>query len=304
MGKPETAGVEHLPGRGGRRRRRAARTVDRIAQNRVAGGGEVNADLVRASRLELDRDQSRSPDPLERPVPRHRPSSLLPPPRHAAAALSRIPDQIGIEDTEAGQSPLHQRHVLPFDAVPPKEILEKPKGFPVAREDHRSGRVAVDPMNHEGDRPTAIAAVKIVEDSREKGVPLPGGRRNGEQPRGLVHDEKILVFEEDREPRLNPMPCRAVGMERKSRLFGNLASRLIAWRAVDVYAAGTDGFPGRPAPEVPPERHGGVEPHRSRGTRIVMKNWGSPIRASRPAPGPKDATATKRSLTNRSRATE
>ncbi len=303
MREPQAPRVEHLSGRSGGRRRRAAGTVDRVAQNGMTGGGEVNADLVCAPRLELNRDQRSPPGPLDRPVSRHRAPSLLPAPSHAAAALSRIPDQIRIEDAEAGQSPLHQRHVLPFDAMRSKEILEKPKRFPVAREDDRSGRVAVDPVNDEGDRPPAIAAVKVVEDSREKSVPLPGGSGNGEQPRGLVDDEQILVFEEHREPRLNSMARRAVRMERKSGLSGNLASRLVARLVVDVHAACPDGLPGRSAPEVPPERHGGVEPHRARGTRIVTKNWGSPIRASRPAPGPKEETATKRSLTNRSRAT-
>ena len=174
----------------------------------MARRGEVNADLVRAPGLQLDGDQGRAVEPLDRAVARDRPLSLLAGPRDAAPEVAAVPHEVGGVTARIRQATLDDRQVLPLDRVAPEEVLKKMESGAVAREDEGAGSVLVQAVHHERGGAPAEAVVQVVENAREQRVLLVLGRGNGEQPGRLVHDQEVGVFGQNRDTRADPVPRR------------------------------------------------------------------------------------------------
>ncbi len=259
----------------------------------MARGGEVNTDLVRAPGLQLDGDQGRAVEPLDRAVARDGPLSFLAGARDAAPQIAAVPHEVGGEAARVGQAAFDDRQVLPVDRVAPEEILERMERATVARQDDGAGRVFVEAVHHERGGAPLEAVVQVVEDAREQRVLLLLGRGNGEESRRLVHDQEVGVFGEDRETRADPVPRRTAGVKSELRSLGHLAARLVRNHSLDLHPSGAHRIARRAPRETEGVGHGQVEPHRTIGTRISMKKPGSPTRASGLAPGPKTAATEK-----------
>ena len=268
----------------------------------MARRGEVDTDLVRAPGLQLDGDEGRAVEPLDGAVARDRPLSLLAGPRDAAAEVAAVPHEVGGETARIRQATLDDRQVLPLDRVAPEEVLKKMESGAVAREDEGAGGVLVQAVHDESGGAPAEAVVQVVEDAREQRVLLVLGRRNGEQPGRLVHDQEVGVFDQNRETRADPVPRRtARDGKRASRVSATSRPGSSCNRSVHVHASRAHRIARRASRESECAGHGQVEPHGARrfGTRISMKKSGSPMRASGPAPGPKEATGSERSRERR-----
>ena len=196
MGKPQLPGVEHLARRIQGRRRKVFAAVNRVAQDRMAGAGEMNANLMRAARLELHGHERGSSEPFEGAVTRHRPAAFLAGLGDAAASVPRVANEISIEGAVPVDVSFDESDVLPFDVMKPKETLQELKGLAIAGEDESAGGVAVQPMHDEGGRPAPVSVMQVVEDSRQQRVLLVIGRRDREQARRLLDDQEVGVFDE------------------------------------------------------------------------------------------------------------
>ena len=265
MNEAQVAGVEHLARNLQRLGRQSARPVNRISQDRMTRGGEMNADLMRASRLQGDRDERRVPEPLEHAVMRHRASSPLTGGRDPAPAFAGVPHEIGVESSRSGEVSLHERHVLPLDSVPAEELLKTVKRLPVARENDRAGSIPVDAVNDEGDRPAPVAMVQVVEHPGEQCVALTLGGGDRQEPGGLLYDQEVGVFDEYPEPRPDVMAGGPARMKRDGRVFGDLFSWFVAGRSGHVHPSRAHRFARRASREMEASRKGDVEPHGSRG---------------------------------------
>ena len=165
MDESQETRVEHLTrrveGRGGR----AARPVDAVAQDRMAGRGEMDADLVRASGFERHGDEGRSCELLDGSVVRHRAPAALARPGDAPPPISAIVDEVLVECAGAGRMSFDDRQVLPLDRVPAEEVLEKGERLPVAGKEHRARALLVKAVDDSGEGAPAIAMVQVLEDA-------------------------------------------------------------------------------------------------------------------------------------------
>jgi len=292
MREAQAARVKHLARRLDARRRKVPPPVDQIAQDGVARRREVHANLMRPSRLELDRDEGRGAEPVENPVMCDGAPSLLARFCDAAPTVASVPNEIGVEEAVLRESASDERDVLALDVMSAKESLQIMEGLAVARENERPGRVAVQPMNHEREWATRVPMMQVVEHQGKKRVPFMLGRGDRKQSGRLVDDQKILVLDENREPRANAAALGTAGMKREDRVILDLPPGLVAGRAAEVDPPGAHRVSGGPAGEPKPASGRQVESHRAggggaaRGTRIVTKNCASPTRASARPPGP------------------
>ncbi len=198
-----------------RRVRRAA--VDGVPHDRVAGAGEVSADLVarRPPRLDLEQGEPTraGADPIAR---RHRTR-----PGHRA---------IHRDDAHAARAPLvghhgcrhlpdrGQRAILHDGEVPLVQQLggdrrpQSREGLRAPRRDHEARGLVVQAVHDPWLEP-AEAHVQQVRVSAEQGVdegpPLMGGARRRRLARGLVHDHQIVPLQHDDQTRaeLGRGPC-------------------------------------------------------------------------------------------------
>src|SRR5262245_46444319 len=150
MGKPEPPRVQHLPRRRECGRGRPGRPVDAVSDHGMTRLREVDPDLMRASGLELDRDEASAGEALEHPIARSGAPAALVPPRDAAANGRAVSDERRGEGAGGSRSPFDESQVLAFDGVRTKELLEETERLAAPGEDERSRRVAVEPV-HDAD---------------------------------------------------------------------------------------------------------------------------------------------------------
>ena len=208
MGEAQAARVKHLARRLDARRRKVPSPVDRIAQDGVARRCEVHANLMRPSRLELDRDEGCGAEPLENPVMRDGATSFLARLCDPASPVAGVSNEIGVEEAVFRESASDERDVLALDVMSAKESLQIMEGLAVASEDESAGRVAVQPVNHERDGAPRIPVMQVVEHEGKKGVAFMLSRRNREESGGLVDDQKIRILDEHGQARANPAALR------------------------------------------------------------------------------------------------
>ena len=238
MAESERPGVEHLPRRLDRRTGEMSRTVDRIADDGMSDRGEVDADLVRPSGFESERDERGRRHAPENAVMRDGTPAFFPRARRPAAAVARVADQIESDRPGvAGDVPFDDRHVLALDVVAAEELLESAERLPGAGEHDRARGVLVEPMDDADVGPPPIPVLEVRVHPGEKRVLLARFRREREKARGLVDDDERRILAEDEELRPDVSDGRSVDVERHARVVADLTPRLAADRAVDVDAA-------------------------------------------------------------------
>jgi len=235
MAEPQRAGVQHLAfGRDGRRRK-VPGPVYRVADDRVAERGEVDADLVRAPRLERQRHGGRPAEPLEDAVVRDGADALFSRPRGSPPAVAAVADNL--EADRPGvirDAAFDERDVLSLDIVPAEELLEAAQDLARAREDDGARRLLVEAVDHADVGALPVSELEIGVDAREQGVLLARLRGEGEQSGGLVGDDEIVVLVQNHEPRAYRSDRRTVDVEGDARLLSDGAPRLATRDSVDV----------------------------------------------------------------------
>jgi hypothetical protein len=235
MPETERPGVEHLAGRLDRRSGRIPRTVDRVADDGMADRGEMDADLMRPSGFEPQRDERRGRHPPEDPPVRDGAPPFLAGPGGSPPPVSGVADEIEADRPRVGADPsLDDRHVLALDVVTPEELLESAERLPGTGEHDRARRLLVEAV-HDADVGAApIAVLEVGVDPGEQRVLLVRFGREGQQARRLVDDDERRVLVKDGELRPDVSDRRAIEVERDPRVVADLPARLAADRALDV----------------------------------------------------------------------
>src|SRR5262252_4089654 len=102
---------------------------------------EVDADLVRAARFELNGDERRVFEAFEGPIPRDSPPPRLSGTGHSAAQVAAVAHEVGRECPGFRKASAHDRRVLALDVVALEEVLEEVQRLAGSREDDRPGSV-------------------------------------------------------------------------------------------------------------------------------------------------------------------
>lgn len=262
MSEAQTPRMQHLARRIDARRREVPSAVHRVAQDGMARGGEMHSNLVSPSRLELHRDERCATEPLENPIVRDGAKAVFSGPGDAAAPIAAVSNEIGVEAAVPRKRAFDDGDVFALDVMSMKEALQIVESLPIARKDQSAGGVAVQSVDDEGDGPPRIAVVQVVEDTGEKRLPFPLGRRDGKQTGRLVDDEEIGVLDENREPRPNAAPLRTARVKRELRLIVDLPPRLVARSTGQIDPSGPHRVSGGPARESESASDRQIESHR------------------------------------------
>ncbi len=203
----------------------------------------MDADLVGASRLEPNREERRAGATLDHAEMRDRGYSRLAAARGPAPPVAAVPHELEADRSGVlGHLPFDDRDVFPLDLVPPKQLLKFPKRLPSPREDEHSGSVLVEAVDDPDERPLPVPILEVGVDTGEESVPLLRFGRNGQQPRGLLDEQHVAVFEENAKVRTNPAERRTVHVEADGLVFGDVGSRLAARGSLEIDAAGLHVF--------------------------------------------------------------
>ncbi len=268
-----------------------AGAVDPVSHDGMAGGREVNPDLMRASRLEPRQHEARPRKPLERPKVRDRPPPRLAGTRDAPAPAG-FPHEVGVVGALVGRVSGDDRDVLALDGVLAKARLEKVQGGAVSGEGHRARGLLVDPMQDARVGPSPVAMLQVEEDAAPERVLFAGLGRHGQQAGRLVHDHDVVVLVQDGEARADAAPGGPARVQLERCLGIDLGPGLVHGRPARIDPAGAHGIACRPTRQPELAGDGEVEPHgespspAESGTRTSTKKCGSPMRASGLAPGP------------------
>ena len=200
MDEAKRLGVKRLAVKLGLARGLLAGPVDRLADDRMAHLGQVDADLVGPPGFQPAGDQrGNRAKPLDDPEVGH---SVLPftgHPRDAPAEVApvdheRLVDRPGF----AADRALDHGEVLPLDVVVAKEVLEGPHRPGRPRQGKRSRRILVEPVDHaDKGSPGAVAVGEVARRPRDQGIFLLLGGRLAEQACRLHHDQDVGIFVED-----------------------------------------------------------------------------------------------------------
>ena len=287
VGEPEAPRVEHLARRL-RGARAGRRPVHAVAEHGVARRREVHANLVRAARLQPDRDEAWPPQSLESPVARDGALPRCPARATPGGGRSRRSRTRSSEGADRRAAPLDDRDVLALDLVRAEAVLQEVESLARAGEDERPRTCPCRGGARRRRRAAAGSGAAGSRDARESSVSLSRSAvGTARRPAGL----STMSSRRPRRARQRRVRTRWRAGRRggtSGRLLGDLGP---ARRGgpVDVHAPRPHGLPRGPPREAERPRDGQVEPHGAPrlGTRISTKNWGPD--GARPAPGPKDA---------------
>ena len=189
--------------------------VHRVADDRMADGVEVHADLMRAAGRDRHLQQ-RHARKVPRPGhPRHGAAGAPRPRRHLLPLLRVAADRLVDPLARLDHAP-HQRDVLLLDLA----IVELPRQLlvraVVLRHDHQPGRAAIEPMDDARPQLAADAAqiLDVVQQRVHQRARAVARRRMHDHARRLVeHDDVgVLVDDEERQRlRLRPSPATGSG---------------------------------------------------------------------------------------------
>ncbi len=208
--------------------------VNLLAEERVAGLGEVNSDLVRATGLESTRDETHAAESLEHLDVGHgvlscalgRMASSLLVLDASAKAVSAVFHEAALEASRA-RGTVDEREVAALNRVRPKLRREGLLCGPGASEDQEAARVLVDAVDDSNARSAAAGTESVCEECTD--APLDGVlvgivERHGRDTGGLLDDEDLRVGEDHLEGR--PLGAlvgaRCVGGDDDLRLRRNL----------------------------------------------------------------------------------
>jgi hypothetical protein len=247
--------VKHLAGRG--RPGPAAPAVDGVAHDRQSGMGEVEADLVLPSRLQLDLQERPRREALDDPPARARlVRGLARAGQAPAAALVGVVDG-RVDGPRFGRGgALDQGGVAPLDPVRAEQVAEPGPGGRGEREGQRPRGVAVQPVHDAHVRPARPPAGGVLLHAGERGVLVVGvGRgRDGEQPRRLVHHHDLFVLVEEGDGGAHARARLAVGVPGDGGAGRDQLSRLQHRLALERDLALLDHVAGAPPGELGVER--------------------------------------------------
>ena len=149
MVKAKRLGVQRLAVEGDRERRNVAGTIDRLANDRVADFGQMDANLVSSPGLEpTGKPGGEPPVGVDCFVVGDGGDPLAGPSRDAAAAVAAIGDQAKVD--RAGRRrdpPLDNRQVEPFDRVLAKDRLKRAQCARPRDDQNHPGGPLIQPMH-------------------------------------------------------------------------------------------------------------------------------------------------------------
>ena len=252
VGEAEDLGVEGLAVELGLAAGAVGVAVALVADDGVADGGEVEADLVGAAGFEPDGEQGGDGseafddaimgDGVDAEVVAAGDS----------VALALAADDQGAADGGllAGDDALDDGEVLALHLVLAEEGLKGVEGLGRLGEGERAGGFLVEPVDDADVRLAAVADGEVVLDSGGEGVGFVRGGGEGQDAGGLVDDDDVGVLEQDVELRADDAAgLGAVGVEVEDGVGSDEAAGFVAAGAVEVDAAGADGFLGGGAGE-------------------------------------------------------
>jgi len=211
------------------------RPIDGVADHGVAEGGEVDANLVRASRLEREGHGGRAGEPLEHAVVRDGAHAMLSGPRGSAAAVAAVADDVEADGSRVvDDASFHERDVCALDVVASEELLQPAQDLAGAGEDDRAGGLLVEPMDDADIGALPVAELEVGVDAREQRVPFARLGRERQEAGGLVGDHELGVLVQDDEARPHRADRRPVDVEMNARLLAHETPGLAARNAVDV----------------------------------------------------------------------
>ncbi len=166
--------------------------VGLVADQRVADGGEVGADLVGAAGLELRLEVGLGSEQLEHLEMGPRVARRCPRYRHPVAPARGAPDR-GVDRSGARTHPaLRERKVDPLHLAAPDLLLQRPVGLVGAGDDHQAAGPSVEAMN-DSRALGILAAREQVAELVDQGRPGVRGGRMHDESGGLVDDREMLV---------------------------------------------------------------------------------------------------------------
>ena len=177
---------------------RVRRAVHRVADDRQADRAEVDADLVRPARLEVDPEQRMLAEQLQQLEVRHRVARAVRVQGLAGRVAAVAPERRLDAAFPRAWAAADERRVGPLEAVGLDELLQALVRLVRPRDDEQAGGVAVEPMHDS--RPLLVAArCSAGENAVDEGPAPVAGRRVDDDAGGLVHDEQVLVLVRDPE---------------------------------------------------------------------------------------------------------
>jgi hypothetical protein len=213
--------------------------VDGIAEHWMFQEREVDPDLVRAAGAELGLDERGRAERFDRPEHGvRRASAGARRERGAARARARAADAARHHDL-APECAAGEREVAALDGVAAELALQALGREVRERKHHDAGGVAVEPVHDVNPARAAAAAFDLRRRAAHSRVLLPVERRVGEQSRGLVDNQDVVVEEEhlDRGRAWRGDPSRQVGAVRDGVGRRNPAARVESHDAVDEHVA-------------------------------------------------------------------
>ena len=226
MAKAKALGMEEIAAISGKCRFRPPESsssgVEGIADQRVSGGGKMNAHLVRPTGLDDDLQKAGIDPPLHQANPAY---GALPGGAgrmdRTQARMGRRPDGHLKGKVGHGRDAGGQRQVDFSHGVPPHGCAKSRPGPRGAGEEHHSRRASPEAMDRGGFR---VALSHQGEECMLKEPPAGEGRK----PTGLCHGQQIFVFVKHRigKRRLRLIPGRAPPDEHLAKFQNSISLRL------------------------------------------------------------------------------
>ena len=237
----------------------------------MADRGQVHADLMRATRLELEVQQARARQRLGQLEVRHGRPLGAAADRHAAHVVAIAPDRRVDRAAARGRAAAHERDVLALDLPRAHLLPERRVGLVAAGEHEQAGGVAVEPVDHARALIVVTAAQAETAQRGHQRRPDHAGSRMRDHPGRLVGHDHVLVDERERdlEPDAGLGPGRSAldasssssissPPARRSALCARSPSTRTAPRSIRRSAAAREGSPACSAQVAVEPRAGGL----------------------------------------------
>jgi hypothetical protein len=163
----------------------------------MANLGQVNADLMRASRFEpASEPGSRAAESLNHFIMSDGADAPVGSADYASAAVAPVSDKGQVDRSPRGfNQSLDKRAIKPFDGMSAEECLERSKRPGRTNDEYRAGRVSVETVDDANVMPGRPArACKVSPRALQQGTAFACGRRLSQHSGGLVNDEDMTVL--------------------------------------------------------------------------------------------------------------
>jgi hypothetical protein len=175
----------------------AVHAVGRISGDGEVDRGEVNADLMRAARLETHAQERVLAEELEQLELGHGVSGEVGIEGDARRIMAVAPDRRLDPSAARARAPPHERDVLAYDLPPAEHPLEAPVDVVRAGDDQQPRRVAVQPVDDAGPLGLVAARDRVGREPMDERAARVPGRGVDDDARRLVDNEQVLVLVRD-----------------------------------------------------------------------------------------------------------